>query len=110
LAFTLRIRDSIALNATETMDLGSLSRMPADGTVTIYATSTTDGGLTATFLVGQEIILDAGVVNVAATTGRVDTSSDLLAQGIGLANDPLTLRVTNTTGGALVFSALIVIA
>ncbi len=105
--FTHRFRDSIAANATQTIDLGPLSRMPAAGQLEVFANCPTDGAIRMTVLLGTDIVEDRGFLNVAATTGRVQVPEDIAAQGFGASNDPITIRLENTSGAAVIAQGLV---
>lgn len=106
MGYSKRFSTTITTGLTVTLNLGPLSRMPADGRVTAYC-STSAVGVLVTMMVGTDVVDDSSEVNVAATAGRIEVPADLAASGKGLANDPITIRLFNSTGGTLVIATLV---
>jgi len=103
-----RFRISVAANATVIVPLGPLAVIPSPGgKVSLYANCAVDGAIQATLQLGSDTVLRRGVLNVAATAGRVQVPDDFIADGIGVAGDPVTLELFNTTGAAVVAAGLV---
>ena len=104
----VRFRQSIAANATEDINLAPNDRFgPAGGKVELFCVTIADGDHRATLMVGTDVILDRGFPNVPLAPGVVDLQRDKMAEGFGAPFDPITLRIENTTVGAVVCSGLV---
>lgn len=106
MGYSKRFSTTILTGVTATLDLGPLSRMPADGRITVYS-STSAVGVLLTLMVGTDVVDDSSEVNVAATAGRIEVPADLASSGKGLTNDPITIRLFNSTGGTLIIATLV---
>lgn len=71
---------------------------------TLTAALSTDDGVTGTTLVPA-----GSSVGTASTSGKVKTNEDFVGQFPVDAGSKLLMAVTNPTGGALVFNALVVV-
>lgn len=75
-----------------------------DTAATMTASMSTDDGTTAVGLVPA-----GSTVSQASTAGKIKTSEDFIGQFPVDAGSKLLLAVTNPTGGALEFNALVVV-
>lgn len=110
MSFTRSFRQDIVANTEVTLDMGPLSRMPVAGRLQVYAVmETAVGTLEMTVLLGTDIILDASPLNIAAAADRVVIPDDLVADGRGRLNDPITIRVRETAGTATFLNARVAV-
>ncbi len=115
MSFTRSFRQDIVANTEVTLDMGPLSRMPVAGRLQVYATqesaaTSATGQLRMTVLLGTDIILDDSPLNVASVLDRVVIPDDLVADGIGRANDPITIRVAEVGGLANFVNARVAVS
>ena len=103
------IQDSIAGNATETMDLSPFDRFGGGGgqvavRSTVIAGST--GNVTMDLLLGSDTIISSGPVFGEPVVGGGPSGETPVVAGFG-APDPITLRYSNTTSSAIVVRAIV---
>ncbi len=104
----ITVNSSIAANSTSAnLIAGRLNEfLEAPSAVTLYATAAAVG-LFATFQVGNEVFSDEQEV---LGTNPPIVPDDLFVVGVGGPGERITLRVRNSTGGAIVFQARIEIS
>lgn len=111
MSFTRSFRQDIPANSEVSLDMGPLARMPRRGRLQVYAVmEAAVGTLEMTVLLGTDVILDRSPLNVAAAADRVVIPDDLVADGDGEANDPITIRVTNVTATATFLNARVAVS
>ena len=104
------IEDSIAANATETMDLSPFDRFGGGGgqvavRSTVIAAST--GNVTMDLLLGSDTIISSGPIFAEPVVGGGPNGETPVVAGFGAPGDPITLRYSNTTGTAIVVRAIV---
>jgi len=104
-------RVSVAANARTDVMTGTPHEFPdAQGNVVTVAAVTEGaaGSLTCTVTVGTRSILEAGHVNGPVTAGFGPVLPDnVIARGVALPGERIRVFLQNTTGGAIVGTALV---
>ncbi len=114
MSFVRKLRTTIAADSTVDLDMGPLSRMPVAGRLQMWAAQNTvaNTAVSVTVLLGTDIISDGARVNINDAT-RVDSVAqdrDLVADGRGRLNDPITIRAANVGAGAAILNSLIAVS
>jgi len=108
--FQKRFKESLAAGAESDINLKPMDRFPRPGRVTVYAVRTAGATTTAvaSLFIGTDIITDQGPVNPAVALSRVIIPDDFHSQGVGVFNDPVTLRVKNDGSATTIVDGIVV--
>ncbi len=91
---------SVAANTTTANLLaGDKDEFVEEASIVSLAAFGSAAGLRATLIVGSEVVVDDQELGVGTTLPKVP--EDVMAQGGAYPQDRITLRLRNTTGGAL---------
>jgi len=96
---------TVPLNGSTDVSLAPFDRFGGSGgRVAIRATTpaTTLIGITATMIVGSDVIVNNGHVVAEAVVGGGPTAETPAFTGFGAVGDPITFTLSNSTGAAIV--------